>query len=113
MWDCLKVGGKTNLLGRDPPRERPDSRPSPRSKARFYLAPPTLTQFRTKQARAAKNAPVRSPARGQNHSRPAFNTYPGNWFLVNTLSNASLRTLVWEQFPPPGTVPTRNEGSAQ
>jgi hypothetical protein len=42
--DCLKVGGKTKLLGRDPPREWPDSRPSPRSKARFYLAPPTLRQ---------------------------------------------------------------------
>jgi hypothetical protein len=42
--DCLKVGGKINLLGRDPLREWPDSRPSPRSKTRFYLAPPTLRQ---------------------------------------------------------------------
>jgi hypothetical protein len=42
--DCLKVGGGTNLLGRDVLCEWPDSSPPPRSKARYYPAPPTLRQ---------------------------------------------------------------------
>src|SRR5208283_952478 len=52
LRDCLKVGG-TNLRARGLPGERPDSRPSPRSKGRFYQAPPTLRQSQMFTATAA------------------------------------------------------------